>query len=199
MSVIVNTSATGGYLSPSSSPSTEIQLEDVLHDALAGITGLAATKVRPRWQANPPKQPGHTVDWCAFGIQEDEPDQYSAVLHDGSAAEGEGTDTVISWESLVVLVSFYGPNAWNLAGRLRAGLAIEQNRAPLRAAGLALGEVGRRTKAPELVNNTWLERVDQPLLLRNESRRTYGVKNIVCGSVAIETDTGLFVQTTPMT
>jgi hypothetical protein len=173
-----------------------VQLEDVLHDMLAGITGLAANKVRPRFQPAPPKQPPHTVDWCAFGIADDDTAGFSAVSHDGT---GDGTDTVISWAELNVLASFYGPNAWDLAGRLRSGLAIEQNRAQLRAAGLALGWAGRRVKTGELVNQSWILRVDLPLLLRNEERRTYGVLNIVCGSVTIETDTGLIVQTTPMT
>lgn len=189
------TSATGGFLTPLTSPLTQEQLEDVLHDLVAGITGLTASKVRPRWQPTPPKQPAHNTDWCAFGIGDDDHARHSAVVHSGT---GDGTDTVITWETLNALASFYGPNAWDLAGRLRDGLYIEQNRAQLRAAGLALGEVGRRTKVPELINNIWVQRVDLPLILRNEARRTYGVLNILCGPAAIETDTGLIVQTTPM-
>lgn len=191
---MTNTSAHAGYLSPLSSPLTEEQIDDVLHDLVAGVTGLPGKMVRPRWQLKPPKQPENTVDWCAIGVADADREGFAAVIHNGS---GEGTDTVIAWETLGVLVSFYGPHALDLAGRLRDGLAIEQNRAELRQAGLALGGVGRMVKVPELVNNAWLRRVDLPLELRNEARRTYDVQNIKCGTAVIETDTGLIAQTTP--
>jgi hypothetical protein len=185
-----------GYLAPTSAPLTEEQLEDVLTAMVAGITGLPGKMVRPRWQPKPPKQPEHTVDWCAVGVPDEDDDSWPAVTHSG---DGDGADTVVTWETLNVLASFYGPNSGDLAKRLRAGLMVEQNRAPLRQAGLALGGIGRRVRLAELVNGYWVKRVDLPIELRNEARRVYAVRNIKCGSVTIETDTGLIVQTTPMT
>jgi hypothetical protein len=192
---MINTSARAGYLSPLSSPLTEEQIEDVLHDLVAGVTGLPGKMVRPRWQPRPPKQPEHTVDWCAIGVADADREGFAAVIHNSM---GQGTDTVIAWETLDVLASFYGPRALDLAGRLRDGLAIEQNRTALRQAGLALGGMGRMVKVPELVNNAWLRRVDLPLTLRNEARRTFGVLNLLDAPVTAKSDDGLTVHTTPM-
>lgn len=193
------TSETPGYLAPSSGPLTEQELEDVLTAMVAGITGLPGQLVRPRWQPKPPKQPENHITWCAVGIPDEDHDRYSAVIHEGGGDDGQGTDTVITWETLDVLASFYGPGARDLAARLRDGLYIEQNRAGLRSAGLALAEVGRMVKAPEVINGKWLARVDLPLTMRNEARRIFGVRNITCGGTVIETDTGLMAQTTPNT
>lgn len=194
---MTNTSETSGYLAPTIEPLTEEELQDVLTAMVAGITGLAGQMVRPRWQPKPPKQPENHIPWCAVGIPDEDHDRFSAVVHEGDGDDGQGVDTVITWETLDVLASFYGPGARDLAARLRDGLCIEQNRAPLRAAGLALAEVGRMVKVPEVVNSQWLARVDLTLTLRNEARRTFGVRNITCGGAVIETDTGLIAQTTP--
>jgi len=192
-----NTSATGGYLAPAPGPRTLTQVEDVLHDVVAGITGLSGKLVRPRWQETPPQQPKREVTWCAIGITDDQ-DAPGApeVQHDGGSG---GTDTVVTRALLVVTASFYGPQGMDLAWRLRDGLKVEQNRAGLRAAGLALYEIGRLRYVPELVNKAWVPRVDLELSVWSESRRTYPVLNILCGPATIETETGLIVQTTPMT
>jgi len=189
---MTNSSATAGYLAPTSSPLTEQQLEDALTAMVAGITGLAGKMVRPRWQPTPPKQPAHTVNWCAIGIPDEDFGRFPAVLHNGA---GDGSDTVVTWETLNVLASFYGPNSRDLACRLRDGLSVEQNRATLRQAGLAVGDIGRMIRLPELVNNIWVRRVDLPLELRNEARRTFDVLNLLDAPVTIISDSGLTVQT----
>lgn len=190
-----NTSSNAGYLTPLTSPTTQVGIEDALHDIVCGITGLGATLVRPRWQPEPPKQPERAVNWCSIGILDRQPQGFPAVTHDGT---GRGKDTVTTWETLDVIASFYGPNGQDLAVLLRDGLYVEQNRVGLRTAGLALGEVGRMTNVPELINGTWVPRVDLALVIRSEARREFGVLNIVCGPAVIETDTGLIAQTAPM-
>ena len=192
---MTNTSARAGYLSPLTSPLTEEELNNELQAMVKGITGLPGKMVRPRWQPKPPKQPEHEVNWCAVGIADEDRQGFAAVLHNSA---GDGSDTVINWETLGALATFYGPLAWDMAGRLRDGLAIEQNRAELRKSGLALGGIGRRVKVPELVNNAWLQRVDLPLELRNEARRTFGVLNLLDAPVIAKSDDGLTVHTTPM-
>lgn len=190
-----NDSTAPGYLTPLSEPLTRQMVEDALHDAVAGITGMDPRLVRPRWQSEPPKQPGHDVTWCSVGVLSWSRDGYPAVEHSGD--EG-GTDAVLSWKTLSAVASFYGPAADDLADRLMDGLAVEQNRTDLRAAGIALTAVGDPVDAPELINNRWVRRVDLPLSLQMETRRVYGVRNILCGPVMIESDTGLIVQTAPM-
>ncbi|MFT2520511.1 hypothetical protein ACMWQB_30330, partial [Escherichia coli] len=65
----MNTSATGGYLVPAvaSPPLDDDDLDNLLHDMIAGISGLPRAMVRPRWQPTVPKQPEPGVNWCAFG------------------------------------------------------------------------------------------------------------------------------------
>lgn len=194
---MTNTSATGGYLAPDTTPLTQAALENLLHDALAGITGLEGDLVRPRYQPRPPKQPDADVDWCAFGVQSRPGLGFPAVFHKDT--EDNGSDTTISWERPLVPVTFYGPNAQDLAKRLRTGLAVEQNRAELRSGGLALADVGQAVVVPELINNAWVQRVDLDLAFELEERRTYPVRNILCGPFLAESDTGHIVQTVPMT
>jgi len=67
---------------------------------------------------------------------------------------------------LGVLVSLYGPHAFDLARRLDHGLRVPQNRDFLRRQGLALVTVGTTTSAADLVGGSWLPRVDVTLTIR---------------------------------
>ena len=86
----MNTSQTPGYLTPTSGPLTEEELQDVLTAMVAGITGLPGKMVRPRWQPKPPKQPEHNIPWCAVGIPDEDHDRFSAVIHEGGGDDGQG-------------------------------------------------------------------------------------------------------------
>lgn len=190
-------SSNAGFLPPSASPLTRAQIEDALHDAVVGITGLAGSMVRPRWQPAPPKQPEASVNWCSIGITTRTRTGLPAMVHQDT--DDGGQDVALSWVALEVQASFYGLDADDLADRLAQGLAVGQNRDGLRAAGLALQEVGQAVAVPELINNAWVMRVDLPLAFGFEARRTYPVRNLLCGPAVIESDTGLIVQTAPMT
>ncbi len=81
-----NTSATGGFLVPTSAaPDEDTALEDFIHDFIAGVTGIAADMVRPRWQPTPPRQPPVGANWCAFGVTETNADTYASRVHDPAA------------------------------------------------------------------------------------------------------------------
>jgi len=181
------TSATGGYLPPGE-PRPRSQVEDLLHDLIAGITGLPDQSVRPRWQADPPKQPPLDADWCAFGVVGRETPQYPQVVHDG---EGEGSGRVLVHEQLRIVASFYGPRAEELAVTLRAGLMIPQNREPLFRAGMGLVEVGALAYVPELTNARWRPRCDVPLIVaKGPDDMRPAIKNIADVDVDIDTDGG---------
>ena len=107
---MANTSATGGYLSPDvvSPPLEGDDLDDEFQEAVVGITGLAGSLVRPRWQPGNPKQPEPTVDWCAIGITTQTPDATPHIQHSGA---GNGKDTLKRHELINVLCTFYGPNS----------------------------------------------------------------------------------------
>lgn len=183
-----NTSATGGYISPVA-PSTALfddALDALLQQAVVGITGLAGSLVRPRWQPVVPKQPDPTVDWCAIGVTDDTPMDYPAETHDGT---GNGSDTQQQWEEFIVLASFYGPNNMANASQLRRGLYVAQNREALQLAGIDLVEAGKVVTAPDLVNQQWIKRRDITLRFRRAVASIYPVLNILSADDTLVTDT----------
>ncbi len=171
-----NTSATGGYLTPSSPPSPmDDCLDDILQAVVVGITGLPGDMVRPRWQPRPPKQPEINQDWCAIGIMSSTPDNTPAIVHDGS---GDGSSTLRRHTSLDVLASFYGPCAGHYASLLSDGLYIAQNREAMMRDGLALIEVEPIRSVPSLINTLWRRTYDLPIRLRRRVDRIYPILNV---------------------
>lgn len=147
-----------GWVLPGPGPD-EYALENALHDMVCGLTGLPGPMVRPRWQPNPPKTPGADQNWCAFGI-------VNEGAPGGTAWHQGGATHVEIYERLVVMCSFYGPEARALARALRDGLYVEQNRAMLRdLANLAFVEAGDIVPAPDLVNLRWIRRQDITITL----------------------------------
>lgn len=174
---MANTSATGGYLAPAGTPAlADAALEDLLQGVVAGITGLPGAMVRPRWQPTNPKVPEPNVDWCAIGIMRTTPDAGPAIIHDGA---GDGSDQYQRHQELVLLASFYGPNAQGYGQILSDGLSIPQNMETLRVNGFGLIEVGDMTPAPDLVNQQWVHRYDMRIRLRRQIVRTYPILNIL--------------------
>ena len=180
-------SSTGGYLAPAvaAPPDEDDALDDLVHDLIAGVTALPGDLVRPRWQPTVPKQPEPSVDWCAFGVQEQEPDAAPAIQHDGT---GEGHDTYIRHQDIDVLCTFYGPHAKGYAQRLADGLAIPQNREQLQLLDMAFVGVGVIRPVPDLVNQQWVRRYDMTVTLRRKITRAYAVLNLKSATVATTTD-----------
>jgi hypothetical protein len=166
------------YLLPLTSPLDDDALADFIGSIIRGITGLSAGLARPRWQPNPPKQPDNSVNWCAFGITAQTPDAdpYQALAIDGSVT------TQTRYESLSVLCSWYGPNASSMAGKLRDGLDVAQNREAMRAQGLALQSMSGQTRVPELINDVWFDRVDITINLQRQVSRQYGTLSLLSAS-----------------
>lgn len=175
-----NTSSTGGFL-PVSAPD-ERTVEDVLNGLISAVAGLPPSLVRPRFQPKPPKQPTTDIDWCAFGITETSPGAAQLLC-------GEEGAEIHTEDLLTVLASFYGPNALRLARRLVTGLAgIPQNRDFLRRHGLALVSTGTTTRAPDLFGNTWVTRVDVPLIIRQGATADVPVLPFLSAPVVITGD-----------
>ncbi|CAG9196763.1 phage neck terminator protein [Burkholderia vietnamiensis] len=183
----MNDSSTGGYLAPAvdAPPAEDDALDDLVHDLIAGITALPLDLVRPRWQAKVPKQPEPSVDWCAFGVQEQVQDAGPAIHHDGT---GDGHDTYIRHQDIDVPCTFYGPRAKGYAQRLADGLAMPQNREQLQLQDMAFVGVGPIRAAPDLVNQQWVRRYDMTVTLRRKITRTYAVLNLKSATVATTTD-----------
>lgn len=185
-----NTSATGGYLTETSSPLGITALEDLWHDTIAGITGLSNTLVRPSRQLDPALQPDPLTDWCAFDIVRVSSDPWPDVAH---VSTGDGSDMVVDHDQYEVGAVFYGPNADTLAGLLRRGLCVWQNRSALRAVGIALQSVGDPVTVPELDSLVWRQRVDLSARFIVESRGNYAVLNLLRSTGSINGDDGTAV------
>jgi hypothetical protein len=173
-----NTSASGGYLVPATTPAPleGNALVDFLQAWVVGVTGLSGANVRPLWQPEPPNIPSETTDWLAFGIVRRTPDDYVAEIHH---ATGNGYDELRRHEILHLRASFYGPNADNYASILRDGMQVSQNHEVLSANSMGFVESGEPVTVPELLKEKWLYRVDLPFSIKRQIVRQYGVENIL--------------------
>lgn len=189
---MATSSAAAGYLSPSVSPVYDNALDDLLHDVVVGITGLPGDLVRPRWQPEPPQQPDFAVNWVAFGLRNSTVDPFA---HEEEAADGASA-AIQRDEILYYLHSFYGPGAHGLAERFRDGFEISQNRDALRSLGLGLVEVQEITKAPALLKEKWVPKVDVVVVYRRRTSRTYPILTITSATGSIATE--IQATTTPI-
>lgn len=180
------------FIRPAGSPAVldGDALLDAFQPTLSGITGLPGDLVRPRWQPEPPNQPDFGTDWVAFGVTVMPADAFAFIRQvDISTVELECT------EELQALASFYGPNAPGLAGELRDGLQIDQNRWALLALGIKLVEVQQQRQVPALMKQIWTKRVDVPMRWRRWVVRRYAVNSVE--SAALGLDNELYI--TPIT
>jgi hypothetical protein len=193
-------SAKSGYLTPSTEVVEPVEgnsLDDLLQEAIKGITGLPAENVRPRWQPFPPKEPADlSVDWCAFGVISEEAEGNVAVIHHPTGAIGDadagplqgGWDELQRHQIVSVMASFYGANSRKFANRLRDGLYVSQNREMLRGNGLGLIDVGELRTIPDIVGDSWRMHADLQFRLYRYTNRAYPVRNINRASGVITSD-----------
>lgn len=186
-----NTSATGGYLDPTTTaPVQDDGFEDLIGGAISGIAGITRALVRPRWQPTPPAQPSLETNWCAFGITQIDADWSATVTH---LPAGDGSDEVVRHDTVRLLASFYGPAGYGNATKVRDGLWVAQNRDGLRSAGLVVNECDRIRTASDLMNERFIRRVDLDIVLRRAVMRSYPVLNLLSAQGSFRTDLG-YVQ-----
>lgn len=184
-----NTSSTSGYLTPTSPlPADDDVLSDLLHDFVAGVTGLAPALVFPRWQPQPPTMPPVSVNWAAVGVTTFDPTGYwTEMVHfDGYSVQREH-------QTFEVLAIFYGPASNSIAALFLSGMTVRQNLEVLGTFGIKLQSKGNITHAPELVNTQYVARSDVAFRLIREIDRTYNILNVVEAEVTLVNDTG-YVQ-----
>jgi len=184
-----NTSATGGYLSPTvvSPPLEDADLDALLQPVVIGITGLPGNMVRPRWQPGNPKQPEPSVNWCAIGVTVIKPDAGAYIEHVGA---GSGQDNMQRHEEIELACTFYGPLAGTYAAMLRDGLSIPQNLDLLQLQAVGLIDCTDARAIPELVNQQWVRRFDITARFRRQVKRSYGILNILSANGTILDDSG---------
>lgn len=178
-----NTSATGGYIvgSEAALPGTGMTLERFIQQFLVGVTGMVNTTVRPKWQKNPAKEPPTTSDnWCAFGITETPSSLDSYVKQDASSA------TLQAQEELLIDLSFYGPEAYKNAKKLRDGIKIGQNRDVLRTGKIGFKDITSIRNFPELSGQVWFQRSDVTLILVRQADSVFAVLPVTTAGGTIE-------------
>lgn len=155
-----NTTATGGYLTPTS---TAININHLIHDQICGILNLPNNLVRPKNQPNPPMPPSFGTDWVAFGT--------SQVKTSGFAHIDD--TSVTRQENFTVTASIYGNNAEQNVRYLRDGLEIKQNWENM--SGLSLGGSISFIRVPELHNGRWLQRYDLTYTASQNASTAYNI------------------------
>lgn len=188
-----NNSTTGGFLTPGPVPAPlEGQaLLDFLQVWIVGLTSLDGTLVRPYWQGEPPVIPQSGTAWCAFRVDSRPSDEYPYVYR----TQADDGDHLQRHETLAMHAIFYdtgsGGQADALAGLLRDGSAIAQNREYLVNAGMGLVRAGAPTPVPVLLKSLWQYRVDIEVVIRRQIDRVYPVESLVGAEGTVNTDTGL--------
>ncbi len=189
-----NTSATGGYiLDRPPGPPTAHELEHVVQHMVATLANLPGTLTRPRWQPTPPTQPPPEVTWCSVGITRIEADEFPELIHHGEmqlpGARGKGASIQRRHGTVTVLATFYGPHCEDAAAQLRDGLYVPQQIEGMHP--FKLFSVRDLSRAPELVNQQWINRVDLEIQLRLQSERVFPIFNIEAADVVVRTEEGI--------
>jgi hypothetical protein len=182
-SAATNTSATGGFISARAPfPANTEAVEDVLQKMISILGDIPGHLVRPRWQPIPPTMPPPETNWASLGVIRTEADAFPYIAHDGvTVLPGQtapGVDRMQRHSSVYVMITFYGPEADDIAGAVRDGLYVQQNNEPLHEVGMKLYQIDDFTLAPELINNQYINRIDMQIVLRRQLDRVYPILNL---------------------
>ena len=192
MSLPNNNTATGGFLYPNPQvpvlPTTppNLTLNQFLQGLLVGLSGFPGDLVRPQWQVQPPKQPLVTANWLAFGIEGVTPDNNAYVGMDSN------DNPFLQRNELFGLVlSIYGPSAYDNMGLIRDGFQLTQNLTTLRAANIGFPYDTLGQHVPDFINELWYERWRVTFYLRRQIQRTYPLLTFLSANGTIYTQTAV--------
>jgi hypothetical protein len=150
-----------------------------LQSLVVGVTGLPPHMVRPRWQKQPPDQPGIDEDWSAVGPIRREREKFPAIKHSTDPDNFyRAKDTIYNNEIVEVLASFYGPNKDRFAELFTLGVYLEQNRTAIFLNGFALVDVDDILNVPAIIKERWVPGDDVPFRLRRQQIYSYPVPNL---------------------
>jgi hypothetical protein len=170
-----NDSTAPGYLTPvGAEPYYDQELERQISRWICGVTELKESQVYPRWTDPQSSIPKNGTTWAAFGITTMPRENMTAEIQVSDEQSEQWT-----WEQVIVLACFYGPQGAAMAARFRDGLFVEQNNTTLRTTtGLSLVDNGQIYNLPELINNQWVRRYDITVTLQRKNIRNFNIKTI---------------------
>lgn len=186
-----NTSLVNDYLTPvGNAPPYDADLDEIFQWYVQNITGLPGNLVRPRWQAQPPRQPTASTTWCAVGVINVYQIGFPQIDHQGTDVTNpdDGTDTMTMLERVEIVASFYGPSSQQYCATLRDGCYVAQNNDQLKPYGMALASVDSIRSIPTLRNTQWLKRYDLRFFVNRLTQRTYQIRNLASAPVNINKD-----------
>jgi hypothetical protein len=190
-----NTSASGGYLAPTSPPPLDdLALDALIGGFIVGVTGLDQTLVIPRDQPTQARIPDVDETWVAVGVMATMPDDTPVQIHH---SEGDGYTILRTFYRLDVLASFYGPRGDAYAKLTRDSFFIGQNREAMRAAGLNFVSVDTIRRLPEIIATQSRRRSDLPFRLTQTIERRYEIQNILQATGTIRADAAGRLENTP--
>lgn len=150
------------------------EFEDVLQSYFSTLSGMPGNRFRPRWQPEPGNLPKYGSDWAAFGSTRYASDEYAAVVHDGDTE----TDKLDRHQVIDILISFYGPNSFNFAERLKDAMVIASNAALLIPLGLGFVEASNITHFSTLIKERWTNRADLTVKIKRQTIRVISRRNL---------------------
>ena len=189
---MMNTSATGGYLTPSGwedylKDETVTTFPRFMHSVLVGVTGLPREMVRPAFQRTPYKMPDYSTDWMAYNL----------TNFTGEKGSGYSNGSCLSkHETFECVCYFYGDKATEYASTARDGFELSQNRSSLLINGMGYNGASSIVRVPQLVNDQYYEQVNMTFYFSREIKREYHVLNFssVAGSIHANSGDTVFVD-----
>lgn len=178
---------TPGYVLPVSTEGypRNLSLMQFVQTVIVGVSGIDGTLVRPKWQRNPPKNPDIDINWIAVGVATATPDANGYLWPDSNGATQSQRH-----ETLSIPCSLYGPDALEIAGLIRDGFQVPQNRQALLAGNMGFVETSQVIHSPELINERYSDRWEMNVILRREVQRVYPIVTLLSATGTIHTVLG---------
>lgn len=186
----MKTTATGGTLLPNPlAPALDttppgLTFVQFIQGLLVGLSGFPGTLVRPEWQQEPPKQPDINTNWLAFGLGSVTPDNNAYV-----GIDSDNTPLLQRNELIPIVVSVYGPDAYNNIGLIRDGFQLTQNLTSMRTANVGFAYDTPAQHLPDFFNERWYERWRTEFFIRRQIQRTYPLLSFLSANGTIYTQT----------